>query len=150
MMLAVRGGDHRRPSLVDAEITSVLAAVSVTGDVDTKKPARLVMSSPYVDTESGSPEEAEQALDTVLQHIFAKYRRSVGVVLYDSKDTFYEFAEEYMLPRHRYWTEKEAGICLTAVPVQMPVPAQECLLHSPYVIPAEFLSFETYFKTPTG
>ncbi|KAF4707241.1 hypothetical protein FOZ62_002883, partial [Perkinsus olseni] len=29
------------------EITSVLAAVSVTGDVDTKKPARLVMSSPY-------------------------------------------------------------------------------------------------------
>ncbi|KAF4665303.1 hypothetical protein FOZ61_011028 [Perkinsus olseni] len=132
------------------EITSVLAAVSVTGDVDTKRPARLVMSSPYVDTESVSPEEAEQALDAVLQHVFAKHRRSVGVVLYDSKDTFYEFAEEYMLPRHRYWTEKEAGICLTAVPVQMPVPAQECLLHSPYVIPAEFLSFETYFKTPTG
>lgn len=89
-----------------------------------------------------------------------------GVILYDSKDTFYEFTEESILPRHRYWTDREAGICLTAgtpmlvafvsthlivlVPVQMPVPAQECLLHSPYVIPAEFLSFETYFKTPTG
>ncbi|EER07125.1 hypothetical protein Pmar_PMAR015128 [Perkinsus marinus ATCC 50983] len=126
------------------EITSVVAAVSVTGDVDTKKPARLVMASPYVDTESVSREEAEQALDTVLQHVFAKYRRSVGVILYDSKDTFYEFTEESILPRHRYWTDREA------VPVQMPVPAQECLLHSPYVIPAEFLSFETYFKTPTG
>lgn len=78
-MLAVRAWPPslEKASLCITEITSVVAAVSVTGDVDTKKPARLVMASPYVDTESVSREEAEQALDTVLQHVFAKYRRSV-------------------------------------------------------------------------